>query len=177
MAQKITVLKQLDIETNAFDAGGVKFIVHPSLPIGPYRHYQRLQVVIGFGGDYAAIYKGVEKAYSQINTMKVADAAVTLNGLLEGVGRKKQNLPDPFLLMCSLFIRREGANLAEWSEAEAAEDIALWEQEGIDVAAFFLSAKRLATGFANGLQADSPNTSPTTAKPKKAAPTGASSPN
>jgi hypothetical protein len=173
MPEKVTVLRQIDIDTNAFDACGVKFIIHPSLPIGPYKHYQRLQVVIGFGGDYPAIYKTAEKAYTQINTMKVADAAVTLNGLLEGVGRKKQNLPDPFLLLCSLFIRREGANLAEWSEAEAAEDIELWEKAGYDIAAFFLLAKRLSRGFANGLQADSPNTSQTTAKPKKAARTEA----
>jgi len=120
--------------------------------------------MVGYGGDYAHIYKGLEKAYTQLNTMKVADAAVTLNGLLEGVARKKQQLPDPLLLLCSLFIRREGANIAEWSEAEAAEDIALWEADGYDIASFFLSAKSLVAAFANGLQPDSPSTS----EPRKA---------
>lgn len=175
MSEKITILKALTPETNAFEAGGIKFVVHPSLAIGPYRHFQRLQLMVGYGGDYAHIYKGLEKAYTQLNTMKVADAAVTLNGLLEGVARKKQQLPDPLLLLCSLFIRREGANIAEWSEAEAAEDIALWEADGYDIASFFLSAKSLVAAFANGLQPDSPSTSETP-KTKKRGRTGASDP-
>lgn len=161
MSEKVTVLKKIDPETNAFHAGGTKFVVHPSLAIGPYRHFQRLQLMVGYGGDYAHVYKGLEKAYTQLNTMKVADAAVTLNGLLEGVGRKKQQLPDPLLLLCSLFIRREGADLSTWTEAEAAEDIALWEADGYDVASFFLSAKSLVGAFANGLQPVSPSISET----------------
>lgn len=95
MSEKITILKALTPETNAFEAGGIKFVVHPSLAIGPYRHFQRLQLMVGYGGDYAHIYKGLEKAYTQLNTMKVADAAVTLNGLLEGVARKKTAIARP----------------------------------------------------------------------------------
>ena len=169
MPEKVTTLKTISPETNAFPAMGVNFIVHSSIGVGPFRHFQRLQLMVGFGGDYAHVYKGLEKAYTQLNTMKVADAAVTLNGLLEGVGRKKQQLPDPLLLLCSLFIRREGADLSTWTEAEAAEDIALWEADGYDVASFFLSAKSLVGAFASGLQPASPNTleTPKTKKAKR----------
>ena len=156
--QPVTELKQIDPEANSFYAGGVKFIIHPSLSVGVYRQYQEMQVLIGFNADYDTMYTAIMKAYADLNSSKFADAAVKLNGVLEGVARKKSKQPDPVLLMCSMFIRREGADLSQWSEAGATEDIDLWTKEGIDIQSFFFSARHLAARFNSGFYKDSPST-------------------
>ena len=94
--------------------------------------------------------------------MKVADAAVTLNGILEGLARPINGQQHPMLLLCSLFVSKPGEDLAAWNEAEATEKIKDWESSGMNVQDFFTLALRLVRQFHNALQDPSLNTSEVT---------------
>lgn len=152
-------LKRIPIDANSFLANGTKYIIHPSLSVERYRHFQRLQVIGGFGSDYQTLYRAVSGAYDLLNKGKFADAAVKLNGLLEGIGRETSGQEDPFLLLCTLFVAKQGADLERWSEAEAQDCISDWKDEGYDVADFFKLALRLVRDLHNALAQDSRNIS------------------
>jgi hypothetical protein len=74
-------------------------------------------------------------------------ASVTLHGLMEGEARILNSRPNPALLICALFIAREGEDLALWVEAEQLEKIEDWRREGYDMACFFDLAALLRRGF------------------------------
>ncbi len=150
-----TTLKRIAPDANSFEANGVKYVIHPSLGVERHRHFEKLQVVAGFGADYQTLIQRVRKAYDQINAMKVADCAVTLNGVLEGMTRPISGQQHPLLLICTLFIAREGDDLTKWSEAEAAEQINDWKEAGYDVADFFRLAFVLVRRFSSASVGDS----------------------
>lgn len=159
MSEQVTELKRIPPDANSFTSGGRKIIVHNSLGIERYRHFQRLQVVAGFGADYQTLYQTLQKAYGLLNAVKVADAAVAINGALEGVNRRINGQTDPLLLICTLFMVPEGENLAHWDESRAAETINDWLEDGYDIRDFFQWAFRLVKQFASDLQSGSPLTS------------------
>ena len=147
------------MDANSFPCKGRKIIIHSSLNAERYGHFQRLQVAAGFGSDYQTLYQTLHKAYGLMNQMRIADAAVSLNGALEGVARRVNNQADPLLLICTLFMVPEGANLATWNEAEATELIRDWSEDAYDIRDFFTWAFRLVKDFAADLQSGSPTTS------------------
>lgn len=113
----------------------------------------------GFGAEYTTLFNGMKKAYSELNTMKAADASVTLFNLMEGTARKLNKHQNTFLLMCTLFVNREGEDLTRWTEPEANEKIADWEAEGLDIQGFFHLYLHWARNFEGGLLSDSLTTS------------------
>ena len=146
-------------ETDTFHANGHKYIIYKSLNIARYREYERLQVMAGFGAEYSTLFNGMKKAYSELNTMKAADASVTLFNLMEGTARKMNKSQNTMLLMCTLFINREGEDLTKWTEPEANEKIADWEAAGLDIQGFFRLYLRWARNFEGGLLSDLSTTS------------------
>lgn len=151
----MAILKRLDPNANSFHANGHKYLIHGSLSIARYREFERLQVIAGFGADYQTLYQRVSKAYGEINQMKAADAAVTLNSVLEGLNRPLSGQEPPMLMLCSLFIAREEEELSRWTESEAIEKIRDWELEGYDTGDFFNLALRSVRLFHNAYAAPS----------------------
>ena len=139
--------KRIEPDANSFEAGGIKYIIHPTLTLARYKKFQELQVIAGFGADYSTLYSDVKKAYLLHNQGKFADVAVLLNKILE----------DALMLICTLFIAPSGADLSKWSEAEAAEQIRAWEAEGYLAEDFFALALRLVRHFRQNLAGDSQN--------------------
>jgi hypothetical protein len=153
-----TTLKNIAPDANSFEANGHKYIIHPSLGIERFRHFERLQVIAGFGADYATLYKRVAGAYDQINKMRVGDASVQMNAILEGSKRPIEGRQHPLLLICTLFIAREGDDLTAWNEAEATERINDWAEAGYDVGDFFALVSKQARQFLQVFAPDSQNT-------------------
>lgn len=149
-----TTLKRIAPDANSFEANGFKYVIHPSLSVERYRQFERLQVIAGFGADYQTLYTSVAAAYDLINKMKVADCAVKLNGVLEGLRRPINSQPHPLLLLCTVFISREGEDITRWDEAEATEKIADWGAAGYDVADFFRLASHSSRLFLQNLGSD-----------------------
>lgn len=147
--------KRIHPDANSLDAGGVKYIIHPTLTLARYKKFQELQVIAGFGADYSTLYSDVKKAYLLHNQGKFADVAVLLNKILEATARPINAQEDALMLICTLFIAPSGADLSKWSEAEAAEQIRAWEAEGYLAEDFFALALRLVRHFRQNLAGDS----------------------
>jgi hypothetical protein len=158
-------LKRLDTAANSFEASEIKYLILPSLTIERFRQFEKLQITLGWNADYQTLATGIRKAYDSLQTMKVADASVTLSNLLGGIARKTDGREHEVLLLCSLFVVREGENISEWSETEATEKIADWKRGGYDVADFFDLAWRLVKDFTARLSDGSTNSSDEAAAP------------
>lgn len=127
-----------ELTANSFlGASGAKYIIYPTLSVARYQEFERIEAEIGLASGNAR--RDVQKVYDNLNAGKVADATVTLYNILQGLVRIDENQHSRIMLACTLFINREGENVAEWSEAEAAEKINDWSQ--ID-ARFFLTCYR-----------------------------------
>jgi hypothetical protein len=153
-------LKKVDTTANSFEANGKKYLIHGSLSVKRFEEFEKLQVQVGFGADFQSLYSTLEKAYANMNQMKVMDAGVLIHNTLQGVSRKTDGRSHPVMLLCTLFIAREGENLAEWTETDAVEKIDDWKKEGIDVSFFFSLANSLVPAFTLGFNSGLENTSP-----------------
>lgn len=153
-----TELKRLALDANSFLAMGKKYIVHPTIGIERYKKMEELQVIASFGADFKTLYAAANKAYGQLNAMKVGDAAVTLNGILEGLSRTLSGQETPLLLICTLFISEENEDLSSWDEAKAGEKIKDWTTDGYDAADFFKLAFDLLKQYHSNFQQDFLNT-------------------
>ena len=147
--------KKIELDANSFEAGGKKYVIHPSLTLARYKKFQELQVIAGLGLDFTTLYAEVKKAYVLQNSNKFADVAVILSRIIEGAARQINKQEDALMLICTLFIAPEGADLSKWNEAEASEHIKDWESEGFLVVDFFHLALRLVKQFRQSLLPDS----------------------
>ena len=68
--------KRLDLSKSKFMANGNEYHVSETMSIDRFMEFERLQAHVGFGKDFESIYNGLKKAYENMNTNKLADAAV-----------------------------------------------------------------------------------------------------
>lgn len=148
MAEQI---QRLTGETRRFEAGGKTYVVHDTLTVDGFQHLEELRVEMEAGNTVGDLINLTKKAYDACNKNKLADAAVHLYNALNIEERIVDGRPAAWLLALSLFVRPEGADLSRWTEAEAAEWIADWNNEGYAVSDLFSLAfacrDRLDTGF------------------------------
>lgn len=154
-----TELKTFNPEANSFEANGKKYLIHGSLSTFRYPLYEKFQASLAWGVEFQEQYNNLQKAYDFLNKSKPADAAVFINNVMAGVARKIEGRAHPALMICTLFICREGEDLTTWNEAEAIEKISDWDEEGYDINSFFLFAQHLVRGLPNVLEMLSANTS------------------
>lgn len=147
-----TELVNLDLSANSFTANGHKYLVHGTLSLGRYKEYEKLQAQISWGVDFEKQYKDLRRAWELLNQMKPAEAAVWINNMMSGVARVIENREHPALLLCTLFICREGEDLTTWDETTANEKIADWKAEGFEMESFFSYAFSLVKGWRETLQ-------------------------
>ena len=116
-----------------------------------FQRLEELRVEMEAGNTVGDLINLTKKAYEACNKNKLADAAVHLYNALNIEERIVEGRPAAWLLALSLFVRPEGADLSRWTEAQAAEWIADWNNEGYAVSDLFSLAfacrSRLDTGF------------------------------
>lgn len=154
----ITELKTFNPEANSFMANGKKYLIHGSLSTFRYKYYEIYQAQMAWGVDFQKQYKDIGAAYDLLNKSKPADAAVHLNNMREGIARHLEKREHPAMMLCTLFISREGEDLSTWNETEAMEKVADWNTEGYEMVGFFKYALRLVEGLDSALEALSANT-------------------
>lgn len=152
--------KKIPITANSFEANGRKYIIYPDLSVARYEQYERLQMLVALGTDHQAVYGALTEAWDELNKGRLGFAAVKIANQLEGMGRFVENREHPVLLLCSLFMNREGEDAGQWDEALASEKIADWRAEGLEMAPFFAFARNLAQAQTSALLFDSRPTSP-----------------
>ena len=134
-------------KAGGFTANGQKYVIRHSLTISRYEEFEKLQIRVGYGVDFAVLFGNMRKVYDLMNGGKIADAAVTLYNTMENVAQHMDGRENEVLLLCTLFICRPDEDTAIYDEALAKEKIEDWKLEGIDIKFFF----RLAFSLVNGL--------------------------
>lgn len=132
-------LIQLPVTTKKFQASGQDYYVEDTISIERYKTFQRLEIELGYGIDFATLQEKLTSAYKLQNESKFADVSVMLYSLIEGSVIIGDKTPMG-LYVATLFVNKANEDRTEWSMALADEKLADWKQ--ID-AAFFL---RLAVG-------------------------------
>lgn len=151
-----TELKHLPAKASSWEANGKTYKVAEELSVYRHKVLDRLQVIAAFNGDLQTIFSKASDAYNAINALKAAEAAVILNGLLEGTGRALREEEPVLLLICTLFISREGEDITTWEEADARLKIQDWQAEGYAMRDFFALALNLQRAYNSLLESTTP---------------------
>ena len=151
-------MTQIPLDANSFEANGHKYLIHPSLSVARFEIFEQQQIWVEYGSSASAFRQEAVQVYELLNKGKFADASVAQRNLIDGVARVAEKRAHPVLLMCTLFVVREGEDTAQWSETDAAEKIADWRKAGIESAFFFHLLKRLGAAYMQGLEQGTPNT-------------------
>lgn len=132
-------IKRLALHTNlnSFMANGIKYLVYPDLSVERFEQYEILQCQVSWGVGFQELYDSIVQAFNLLDKGRPASAGVVLNNVLTGVGRGLEKRTSPALLLATLFVVREGENLATWDETLAIEKINDWKAEGYAAADFF----------------------------------------
>lgn len=144
--------KRLDFSKKTFTANGKEYHVSENLCIDRFMEFERLQAHVGFGKDFENIYKGLKKAYEHMNTNKLADAAVIVHNLLNGVAHNLEEREHPALQLCALFINYKGEDETIFDADIITEKIDDWRKEGYAIGDFFRYAANLVAGFITVLE-------------------------
>lgn len=141
--------KKITPETTEFEANGKKYYVAKSVSIARYEEYEKIQPLLTFGVDFKSIFKNIRKAWDYLNDPKGRnDAAVVLHNLMSAITEiEKEDRAEPGLLICALFINREGEDVAVYDKQIALDKINDWRKEGYDIDSFFLLALNSIAGF------------------------------
>lgn len=121
-----TPIIQLPANTRFFEAGGNKYQVEDSITVGRYKHYQLLEVQLGFTVSMSDLVDMMKSAYGALNDRRDADAAVLLKQMLEGVTFIVEKKPIA-LYVATLFINRPDEDRSFWSQDLAEQKINDWK--------------------------------------------------
>lgn len=133
--EPVNAVVQLPFSTKSFEAAGHKYYVESTLSIGRYKHYQRMEVELGFNVNFSGLVDKIKGAYNAMNERRDADASVLLKETLEGSTFLIKKIPIS-LYVATLFVNRADEDRSDWSTTIAEEKIEHWKN--ID-ANFFLT--------------------------------------
>jgi hypothetical protein len=154
----MTEVKRLDPNANSFVANGVKYLISGDpLSIARFEVLERLQLEAEVGGTVKDLFNHVTKAMELANASKLGETYVELVNSRLGLSRIMEERPSQLLQICTLFIVKEGENVAEWTESEAIEKINDWKTDGYAMTDFFSLAVSLLPSFTPNYNADFQN--------------------
>ena len=138
---------RLNLEEKTFMANGNKYYYSQNMCIDRFVEFERLQAHVGFGKDFKNLYDEMKRAYDFLNTNKLADGAVVLHNLINGIAQNLEKRDHPILQLCALFINREDENVKEFDASLNDQKIEDWKKEGYAIADFFQLAFNFVEGF------------------------------
>lgn len=155
------LLKDLDLEVRqklgrpvkgitsveSFMANGRRYFIRTSLTVTRFEKFEQIQIRVGYGVDFRQLFNNLMKIYDDLNNMKPADAAITVHGMMHGIKDKIEERENEVLLLCSLFVCREGEDLTTYDDQLTRDKIEDWKKEGIAMESFFTLAFNLVNGF------------------------------
>jgi len=141
-------VKKIDfLKDKSFTANGQKYSVHDSIPIGMFSEFEKLQIEIGYGLSFERMYQMDKDIWEMLNKGRFADASVKHWNKMQGIANAVEKRQHPMLVMCTLFITREGENRVRFDLDLANEKIKDWEEEALDMQGFFHLAFNFVRGF------------------------------
>lgn len=152
-----STVKKITASESSFIANGNKYFFEFDLPIARYRVYEELQYLIAYGMNVEKLADALRKIIEVNSGPDVIGAIKETHEIatnaLYSMGRNLAKREHEIFLFATLFIVREGEDLAQWSESIAKEKIKDWEVEGIAASSFFLLAMKQISGFQQLLEA------------------------
>ena len=140
-------VKRLNLKDNSFMANGRKYFYSSRMSIDRFMEFERLQAHVGFGKDFKHIYDKLKDCYNHLNGNRLADGAVIVHNLINGIAQNLEKREHPMLQMCALFINREDENVDVFDEDMTTQKINDWKKEGYSVEDFFQLAFNFVEGF------------------------------
>ena len=140
-------VKRLNLSEKTFMANGVKYYFSSTMSIDRFMEFERLQAHVGFGKDFKHIYDKLKDCYDHLNKNRLADGAVIIHNLINGIAQNLDKREHPMLQMCALFINREDENVDVYDEDMTAQKIEDWKKEGYSIEDFFQLAFNFVEGF------------------------------
>lgn len=136
--EPVNAIVQLNPQTTkTFEAGGKKYYVELlTLSAGRYKHFQKMELELGFSINFPGLVDKLKEAYTALNARRDADAAVTIMQTLDGCRLFNEDRQAISLYVATLFINTADEDRSKWSKSLADQKIEDWSN--ID-ANFFLS--------------------------------------
>jgi hypothetical protein len=148
-----TELVTLTDGIKSFEANGIKYNVHGSISIERYTLFEEFGLVYGTGSPFKQVFDTLMSAMQMLNShpVRLADLSILLNKTLTNIANLESK-ETYALQVCSLFINREGEDIASWSPETAFGKIADWRAEGIDARFFLRLSAILVPAFIDAYQ-------------------------
>ncbi len=140
-------MKRIDFDKAFIEANGKKYKIHKELTIARYKVMEQLEVEFYYGFTMKDMFDRLKAAYKDLNTNKLADSAVKVYQVMEGIADRIDEREPVMLRLASLFLCVDGEDLSKWDDDLAKEKIADWEAEGYAINDFFTLVANLVPGF------------------------------
>lgn len=148
-AGQATALRSFEATTKSFVAGGHTYYVEDGLSIERYKHFQRLEIELGFSLSFSDLFHKLKEAYEKQNQSKFADVSVLLYNLLEGSVAISEKKPVA-LYVATLFINRSDEDRTVWNKALADSKLNDWRD--IEANFFLITALSKVNGFKQSIR-------------------------
>lgn len=125
-------------------ASGAVYRVEETLSIERYKHFNHLEIELGYSLNFAELHGNFTRAYQLQNESKFADVSVILYRLMEGSTHISEKEPMA-MYVATLFINEVGEDRTVWNKAVAEKKLADWKH--YDVGFFLLVALGKVDGF------------------------------
>ena len=129
------------------------------LSVDYFLEWLNLQPQVAYGVDFSSIHGNLSRAYENMNKGKVADAAVIVHNILNGIDKNINKRTHPVLELAALFLIGEDEDRTKYDAEYMAVKIQDWKNTGVDITSFFQFAFSLVTGLSNELETISQSTS------------------
>jgi len=136
----------MDITKEIFTAGGNKYYVTKSLSVERYKAYLKMQLQVGYDVGFSGVIESLQKIYRLCNEQKFADIAVLCHNMLKSI-EDMDKREHPILILCALFINRDGEDTAIVDDALIQAKIDDWKEANIPMDFFLGYAKVLVTDY------------------------------
>lgn len=144
-------LKTINLNEKSFKANGKEYFIESGLSFKRYRMYQMSQIECGYDVSFKTMFETLKKAYENLDKMKLAQSAVLIHNLLEGIAKVEER-KIPVLSMCALFINEKDEDRTIITDEMVDRKIADWEAEGLEIHPFFQLALSSIQNFSNAWQ-------------------------
>lgn len=140
-------MKRVDFDKPYIEANGKKYKIYKELTIARYKIMEQLEVEFYYGFTMKDMFERLKAGWKDLNSGKLADSAVKIYQVMEGVADRIDEREPVVLRLCSLFLCTEGEDLSAWDEDLAKEKINDWQEEGYAMNDFFTLVANLVPGF------------------------------
>lgn len=153
-----TKLMKLTPDMKTFTANGVKYTIEDSISEKRWAIYLRLQAQLGFNLHFGEMFEELRSAYQYLNKNEIANAAVKIYNLMEGVKHVGEAETPTIIAMCALFINTDDEDRRTITDEMIEKKRHDWNEEGIDMNSFFQLAIHSIPGLIDAYKELSLNT-------------------